>query len=81
MQLKSKPAEHQHDEVSASRRTVLKYVLTAAVATSMAGKALAEAVSTIKTSKELSIENFSTAGKFCPFMGLQIGIFWVLRAT
>ena len=63
MQLKSKPAEHQLDEVSASRRALLKYALTAVVATSMAGKALAEAASTTKPSKEISIENFSAAGK------------------
>ncbi len=63
MQLKSNPAEYQPDEVSASRRALLKYALTAAVATSMAGKALAEAASTTKPSKEISIENFSAAGK------------------
>ena len=63
MQLNSKPAEHQLDEISASRRALLKYALTAAVATSIAGKALAETASTTKPSKELSIENFSAAGK------------------
>ncbi len=63
MQLKNKPTEHQPDEVSASRRALIKYVLSAAVATSIVGKAIAETRSTTKPSKELSIENFSAAGK------------------
>ena len=63
MKFKHKPAELQLDEVSASRRSLLKYALTAAVASSIAGKAMAEAASTTKPSKELSIENFSAAGK------------------
>ena len=63
MKFKHKPAQHQLDEVSASRRSLLKYALSAAVATSMVGKAMAEAASIAKPSKVISIENFSAAGK------------------
>ena len=63
MQLKNKPTEHQPDEASASRRALLKYALSAAVATSIVGKAMAETPSSTKPSKALSIENFSATGK------------------
>lgn len=63
MKFKDKPAGHQLDEVSTSRRALLKYALSAAVASSIVGKAMAEASSASKPSKELSIENFSAAGK------------------
>ncbi len=58
-----KTTQYPLDEVSLSRRTLLKYVLTAAVANSIIGKARAEMPSTSKPSHDLSIESFSVAGK------------------
>jgi peptide-methionine (R)-S-oxide reductase len=58
-----KTTQYPLNEVSLSRRTLLKYVLTAAVANSMIGKAKAETPSAPKSSKDLLIENFSAAGK------------------
>ena len=63
MKLMSKTLQYPLDEVSVSRRTLLKYALTSAVASSMIGKAMAETSSSAKVSKALSIENFSVAGK------------------
>ena len=62
MQLKNKSVGNPLDEISVSRRALLKYALGAAVASSLVGKAMAEVSSTTKPSKELSIENFSVAG-------------------
>ncbi len=59
----NEPAEHVLTVAFASRCTLLKYVLTAAVANSMIAKAMADASSTPKPNKEISIENFSTTGK------------------
>ena len=63
MKLIEEPKEHALDEASASRRTLLKYVLTAVVANSLIGKAMAESLAGAKPSKDLTIENFSAAGK------------------
>ena len=62
MQLKNNSVGNPLDEVSVSRRALLKYALGAAVASSLVGKAMAEVSSTTKPSKELSIENFSVTG-------------------
>lgn len=56
MKLMSKTLQYPLDEVSVSRRTLLKYALTSAVASSMIGKAMAETSSSAKVSKALSIE-------------------------
>jgi peptide-methionine (R)-S-oxide reductase len=55
--------EHLIDEVSQSRRTLLKCLLTAAVISSPARMVMAEVMSAPKPTKDLSIENFSSAGK------------------
>lgn len=52
----------QLDEVSTMRRTLLKYALTVTVGNLLFGT-MAEALSAPKASKDLLIENFSTAGK------------------
>lgn len=51
------------DETSISRRTLLKFVLTTALANTMIGKAVAETSSTNSKNMLLSIENFSATGK------------------
>ena len=58
MQLKNKPTEHQPDEVSASRRALLKYALSAAVATSIVGKAMAETPSSTNQAKSFRLRIF-----------------------
>ena len=63
MKLIEEPKEHALDEASASRRTLLKYVLTAVVTNSLIGKAMAESLAGTKPSKDLTIENFSATGK------------------
>ena len=63
MKLISKTLQYPLNEISLSRRTLLKYALTATVASSMIGKVMAETASATKAGKALSIENFSVAGK------------------
>jgi len=63
MKLTDKTTQYSLNEVSASRRSLLKYVLTAAMGNSLIGKAVAETLSATKASKDLTIENFSAAGK------------------
>ena len=63
MKLIEEPKEHALDKASASRRTLLKYVLTAVVANSLIGKAMAESLAGTKPSKDVTIENFSATGK------------------
>ncbi|OQW70563.1 MAG: peptide-methionine (R)-S-oxide reductase [Proteobacteria bacterium ST_bin12] len=63
MKLIEEPKVHALHETSASRRALLKYALSATVATSIVGKVMAETPSANKSGKELSIENFSAAGK------------------
>ena len=63
MKLIEEPKEYALDEASASRRTLLKYVLTAVVANSLIGKAMAESLAGATPSKNLTIENFSATGK------------------
>ncbi len=50
------------DEVSLPRRSLLKYALTAAVASSLIGKSMAETAA-LKSEKDIAIENFSATGK------------------
>ena len=63
MKLNDEATKHTLDEACASRRTLLKYVLTAAMANSVIGKVMADTTSTPKPGKEISVENFSKAGK------------------
>jgi peptide-methionine (R)-S-oxide reductase len=63
MKVINKMTQLSLEEISLSRRTLLKCALTAAVSSSMFGKAMAETQSASKPSKEISIENFSAAGK------------------
>ena len=63
MKLMRKTLQYPLDEVSVSRRNLLKYALTSALASSMIGKAMAETTPPTKAANALSIENFSVAGK------------------
>ena len=63
MKLMQKTLQYPLDEVSVSRRNLLKYALTSALASSMIGKAMAETTPPTKVANALSIENFSVAGK------------------
>lgn len=63
MSLIDESTQHILDESSKYRRTLLKFVLTAAVANSMIGKVMADTPSASKLAKGISIENFSAAGK------------------
>ena len=63
MKLMRKTLQYPLDEVSVSRRNLLKYALTSALASSMIGKAMAETSPPTKAANALSIENFSVAGK------------------
>ncbi len=69
-----KTTRPQLDEVSTVRRTLLKYVLTAAAGNLLFGKIMADTLPTPKTSKDLLIENFSAAGK-------RLGIVRVARVV
>ncbi len=63
MKFTDKTKRHERDEISTSRRTLLKYALTAAVANALIGKTMAETTLAPKPNHDLSIENFSAAGK------------------
>jgi peptide-methionine (R)-S-oxide reductase len=63
MKLTNKATKHHPQEVSFTRRSLLKYALTAVVANSLIGKAMAETLSTSKSGQEVSIENFTIDGK------------------
>lgn len=51
------------EEVSSTRRSMLKYALFATVANSLIGKAMAETTSISKSDQNISIENFAIDGK------------------
>jgi peptide-methionine (R)-S-oxide reductase len=51
------------EEVSSTRRSLLKYALTAVAANSLIGKAMGETLSTSKSGQDVSIENFTLDGK------------------
>ncbi len=63
MKFTDKTKRHERDEISTSRRTLLKYALTAAVANALIGKTMAETTLAPKPNHDLSIENFSATGK------------------
>jgi peptide-methionine (R)-S-oxide reductase len=63
MKFIDKTTQFSLDEVSYSRRNLLKYALTAAVANLLMGEAIAETVNTSKPNQDLLIENFAATGK------------------
>jgi peptide-methionine (R)-S-oxide reductase len=62
MKLISKTTQYPFEEVSLSRRTLLKYALTAVVANSVIGKSMAETPPAVKPNSDTTIENFSANG-------------------
>jgi len=63
MKLIDKTSQFSLDEVSHSRRALLKYAFTAAVANLLMGEAMAETVNISKPNQDLLIENFVATGK------------------
>ena len=58
MKFMDKTKQYELDKISISRRALLKYALTAAVANSLIGKTMAETTLAPKPNHDLSIENF-----------------------